>query len=143
MKNGFFHVKIDELSQKYTTFIVPDEHLEFTKVPFGLCNSPAVFQRFVNVAFNIQISQGIVLAYMDDLIIPSANFEEGLARLNQVLNRASEVGLSMNWKKCSFLQGSSFWDISLKVDAWSHLLERPKLYKDFQNRRMCDKFNHF
>lgn len=48
LKNGFFHVQMDEHSRKYTAFIVPNGHFEFLRVPFGLCNSPAIFQKFIN-----------------------------------------------------------------------------------------------
>lgn len=44
LKNGFFHVRMDDASVKYTAFIVPDGQFEFLRVPFGLCNSPSVFQ---------------------------------------------------------------------------------------------------
>jgi hypothetical protein len=37
LKNGFFHVYIDEQRRKVTAFIVPDGHYEFLRVPFGLC----------------------------------------------------------------------------------------------------------
>ena len=71
LKNGFFHVPVDESTQKYTAFIVSDGHFEFLRVPFGLCNSPAVFQKFVNATFKELIREGVVLTYMDDLIVPS------------------------------------------------------------------------
>lgn len=51
LKNGFFHVPIDPSSIKYTAFIVPDGQFKFLRVPFGLCNSPSVFQRYVNAIF--------------------------------------------------------------------------------------------
>jgi len=85
LKNGFFHVKIDEQSRKYTAFIVPDGHYEFLRVPFDLCNSPAIFQRFINVVFKDLIQAKIVLTYMDDLIIPSSDYESGIANLKTVL----------------------------------------------------------
>lgn len=39
LKNGFFHVDVDEDSRKFTAFIIPDGQYEFLKIPFGLCNS--------------------------------------------------------------------------------------------------------
>lgn len=104
LKNGFFHVRMDELSRKYTAFIVPDGHYEFLRVPFGLCNSPAVFQRFINSVFRNLMRQGMVLAYMDDLIIPSSNIEDGVKKLARVLETASKAGFIINWRKCCFLQ---------------------------------------
>jgi len=73
LKNGFFYVPLDKDSIKYTAFIVPDGHYEFLKVPFGLCNSPSVFQRFINNIFKNAIREKIVLTYLDDLIIPSVD----------------------------------------------------------------------
>jgi len=51
LKDGFFYVPISEESRKYTAFIVPDGQYEFLRAPFGLCNSPAVFQRYINAIF--------------------------------------------------------------------------------------------
>ncbi|GFV80895.1 retrovirus-related Pol polyprotein from transposon gypsy [Trichonephila clavipes] len=48
LRNGFFHVDVDEDCRKYTSFIVPDGQFEFNKVPFGLSTSPGVFQRYVS-----------------------------------------------------------------------------------------------
>jgi len=35
-------------------FIVPDGQYEFLRAPFGLCNSPAVFQRYINAIFHMR-----------------------------------------------------------------------------------------
>ncbi|GFY15817.1 retrovirus-related Pol polyprotein from transposon 17.6 [Trichonephila clavipes] len=48
LRNGFFHVDVDEDCRKYTSFVVPDGQYEFNKVPFGLSTSPGVFQRYVS-----------------------------------------------------------------------------------------------
>lgn len=75
LRNGFFHVDVAEGSRKYTSFVTPDGQYEFLKVPFGLCNSPAVFQRFVNTVFRDLIRQDYLLLYLDDVIIAAENEE--------------------------------------------------------------------
>lgn len=104
LRNGFFHVALEESSRKYTAFVIPDGQYEFLKVPFGLCNSPSVFQRFICAVFKELIAAKVVLTYMDDLIIPSTDYASGLRSLELVLRTASECGLLLNWEKCRFLQ---------------------------------------
>lgn len=77
LKDGFFHVTLHEDSVKYMAFVTPNGHYEFLKVPFGLCNSPAAFQRDINAKFQRLIDSGVVLVYIDDLIIPSRDETEG------------------------------------------------------------------
>lgn len=43
LRNGFFHVPVDEARVKYTSFVVPNGQYEFLRTPFGLCISPPVF----------------------------------------------------------------------------------------------------
>ncbi|GFX68385.1 retrovirus-related Pol polyprotein from transposon 297 [Trichonephila clavipes] len=77
LRNGFFHVDVDEDCRKYTSFIVPDGQFEFNKVPFGLSTSPGVFQRYVSSIFRDPTRKGIVISYLDDLVIPAKNEQEG------------------------------------------------------------------
>ncbi|GJQ87281.1 hypothetical protein Trydic_g8785 [Trypoxylus dichotomus] len=74
------------------------------KTPFGLCNSPAIFQRFNNNIFREHIQKGEMLTYMDDLVIISNNEEEGLKRLEDVLETAQDLGLDIQWKKCQLME---------------------------------------
>lgn len=104
LKNGFFHVPVEENSRNYTAFIVPDGMYEFLRAPFGLCNSPAIFQKYINTVFKNLIRERVVLVYMDDLIVPANDIESRINRLEHVLQVASAAGLQINWKKCAFLQ---------------------------------------
>lgn len=104
LKNGFFHVPVSKESQKYTAFVTDNGQYQFRRVPFGLCNSPAVFQRFINEIFRDMTMQGIALPYIDDLIIPAKNVEDAVQKLKMVLKRAEEYGLEINKNKCQLLR---------------------------------------
>lgn len=104
LKNGYHHVPIKENSKKYTAFVTPTGQYEFNKVPFGLSSSPSVFCRFIQIIFRKLIAQGLVVTYMDDIIIIANNDDEAIKRLEIVLNQAASYNLNINWKKCDFLK---------------------------------------
>ncbi|GFW47157.1 transposon Tf2-6 polyprotein [Trichonephila clavipes] len=106
---------MEESSKTFTSFVTHNGQYEFNKVPFGLCNSPSVFQRFINHVFKDLLKEGIVIIYMDD-IIPSSDELDGLNRLTRVLKTASEYGLDINLKKCNFLKS--------KIEFLGHIIEK-------------------
>jgi len=132
LKNGFFHVPVNKDSQKYTAFVTHDGQYQFRKVPFGLCNSPAVFQRYINEIFNDLTRKGIALPYIDDLIIPAENEEEAIHRLKIVLKRAEEYGLEINKRKCQLLEQ--------RIEFLGHVIENGKLYPSPEKTKAVLKF---
>ena len=74
---------------------------QFRRMPFGLCNAPSVFQRLINKVLG-QLRYEVAMAYLDDIIIPSKNFENGLERLKLVLDSLSNANLTLNLSKCRF-----------------------------------------
>lgn len=96
LKSGFFHVPVEESSKKYTSFVTPSGQYEFNKTPFGLCNAPSIFQRFINSVFKEEIRQEIVVTYMDDLAILSKNENDAIENLKQVFDTAASYGLVIN-----------------------------------------------
>ena len=96
LRNGLFHVPVEGGSKKYTAFVVPGGHFAFFETFFRLSNSPAVFQRYVNIVFAKLILEGIVVAYMGDLIIRTRNPEIGEQSLERVLQVTSANGLDIN-----------------------------------------------
>ena len=115
LKNGFFHVPVGESSKKYTAFVVPTDQYEFLKMPFGLCNSPAVFQKFINMVFKELIAAEVVLTYIDNLIVPSTDLSSGIEKLKTVLHVTSEHGPLVNWSKFRFLQ--------TRIEYLGHIVE--------------------
>ncbi|GBN01638.1 Retrovirus-related Pol polyprotein from transposon 297 [Araneus ventricosus] len=120
LKNAFFHVDVNKDSRKYTSFVIHEGQYQFLKVPFGLCNSPAVFQRYINTIFRPLIDDGIVLPYLDDIIILSSSFEEGNERVERVLTIASEYGLEINFNKYHFLKK--------RIEFLGHVIEDGKIF---------------
>ncbi|GFW30396.1 retrovirus-related Pol polyprotein from transposon 17.6 [Trichonephila clavipes] len=115
LRNGFFHVDVDEDCRKYTSFIVPDGQFEFNKVPFRLSTSPGVFQRYVSSIFRDLTRKGIVISYLDDLVIPAKNEQEGLEKLKIIFEVAKKYGLEIKFKKCQFLKK--------KIEFLGHIVE--------------------
>lgn len=74
------------------------------RTPFGYCNSPAVFQRFINEVFRPLMEAGIVAVYLDDVVVLAKDPDEALHRLKRVLDQSASYGeLQVNWKKCQFM----------------------------------------
>ena len=86
--------------------MTPDGQYEFLKTPFGLCNSPTSFLRFIDEVFHDLSRRNVVFTYVDDLIIPGRD-EEAFANLKETLAVAAEKGLTINWKKCEFCKDAS------------------------------------
>jgi len=132
LKNGFFHVNVDEESSKFTSFVTHNGQYQFLKVPFGLTNSPGVFQRHVNAIFRDLTRSGIAIPYVDDIIVPAADEVEAVANLNTVVKRCEEYGLVINLKKCCFLKK--------KIEFLGHCIENQSISISDDETKAVTKF---
>jgi transposase InsO family protein len=104
MKSGYYSVEIQEDHKERTAFTVgPLGFYEYNRLPFGLSNSPATYQRAMEGILG-DLHLKTCLIYLDDIIIFSKTYEEHVTRLRQVLQRISDAGLKMAPKKCWFFQ---------------------------------------
>jgi len=69
---------------------------------FGLCNSPATFQAYMNQTFQKEITEGWMIVYMDDILIFSKTLEENQKRTCCVLKIILKETLFLKPKKCTF-----------------------------------------
>ena len=88
-------------SSKLCTFNTPYGRYRFRRLSFGIKSAPEVFQHRMSELF--EDVEG-VKAIVDDLLIWGKDDDEHDARLKQVLNRAREVNLKFNAKKCRIRQ---------------------------------------
>ena len=104
LKSGFWQVKMAKDSQQYTAFMVGSMGVyEFLRMPYGLCNAPATFQRLMQNCLG-KLNMTYALIYLDDMIVFSCTEEEHLLRLRVVFGRFLEHGLKLKLSKCHFLQ---------------------------------------
>ncbi|GFV35584.1 hypothetical protein TNCV_2151321 [Trichonephila clavipes] len=143
-RNGFFHVDVDEDCRKYTSFIVPDGQFEFNKVPFGLSTSPGVFQRYVSSTFRDITRIGIVISYLDDLVIPAKNEEESLEKLKIIFEVVKKYELEIKFKKCQLLKKKiEFLGYIVESGTINHLPQRHWLSENFQSQQQLNKYKVF
>lgn len=102
LKSGFHQVQMDPESVKFTAFVTPFGQYEYLKMPFGLKNAPAVFQRFINGIFRDMIDDRRIIVYMDDILIATENFDEHKRLVREVLERINLRALELNIDKCKF-----------------------------------------
>ncbi|PIN03721.1 DNA-directed DNA polymerase [Handroanthus impetiginosus] len=78
--SGYNQIAIAPKDQEKTTFTCPYGTFAFRRMPFGLCNAPATFQRCM-----------------------MNSFDECLNNLSSVLKRCEDTNLVLNWEKCHFM----------------------------------------
>ncbi|KAK8950896.1 hypothetical protein KSP39_PZI004529 [Platanthera zijinensis] len=100
--SGYNQITIDPADKEKTTFTCPYGTFAFRRMPFGLCNAPATFQRYMIVIFSDIMDQGIEI-FMDDFSIFGKSFDACLECLEKVLTRCVETNLVLNWEKCHFM----------------------------------------
>ncbi|KAK6149824.1 hypothetical protein DH2020_017349 [Rehmannia glutinosa] len=95
-------VMIAPEDQEKTTFTCPYGTFAFRRMPFGLCNAPATFQRCVMAIFHNLIEK-VMEVFMDDFSVFGDSFDSCLHNLSLVLQRCEETNLVLNWEKCHFM----------------------------------------
>ena len=99
--SAYWSMPVAEEDKEKTAFSVPRGKFEFNVTPFGLCNAGASYQRMMDITLS-GLPSDRVLAYMDDIVIFSGNFQEHLHNLEQVFQRLQSSGISLKLSKCVF-----------------------------------------
>ena len=103
LTSGYWQVEVEECDKAKTAFTTPMGLFECNRMPFGLQNAPATFQRLMLSCLGDK-NYSTVLLYLDDIIVFSSTFEEHLERLDQVFSCLRQHGLKVKPSKCHLLQ---------------------------------------
>lgn len=115
---GYWQIEVEDADIPKTAFSTHQGLFEFRRMPFGLCNAPATYQRYTNELFAGLLFSTCV-AYLDDLLVYANSFEQELHRLREVLERFRQSNIKLKGKKC-------FW-FHTKITFLGHVVSREGL----------------
>jgi hypothetical protein len=140
--SGYNQVLVHPEDQEKTTFTTPWGTFMYVKMPFGLMNVGATFQRAMDIAFVDELGRFIVI-YLDDVIVYSQSDEEHLQDLRCVFEKCGKFGISLNPKKSLFgleegkLLGHIISNDGIKIDPSKieaiHKVGHPRNLKELQS----------
>ena len=110
---GFWQIPLAAEDRHKTAFTTHAGPYQYKRMPFGLCNAPATYQRTLDVLL-AGLKWQTCLVYVDDVIVFSKTFSEHLSDVAKVLGILKAAGLSMNMRKCKFF--------SKTVDYLGHVI---------------------
>jgi len=101
LSDAYLQIELDDDSKKLVVINTPMGLFRYNRMPFGISNAPAIFQRTID-----QVISGIPnsVAYLDDILITGKTEQEHLQTLDMILSRLSEFGFTCNPSKCSFFK---------------------------------------
>ena len=102
LTSGFHQIQMDEESIPKTAFNTDEGHFEFKRMPFGLKNAPATFQRVMNHVLKEEINKRC-LVYLDDIIIFGTSLQEHMENIKRIFLKLRKHNLKIQLDKSEFL----------------------------------------
>ncbi|RDY01166.1 hypothetical protein CR513_15546, partial [Mucuna pruriens] len=98
----YMQIHIAPKDQHKTTFTYPFGTFAYTRMSFGLCNAPSMFQCCMTSIFS-DLLQHYMEVFMDDFTMYADSFDACLENLSKVLTRCIDTNLVLNFEKCHFM----------------------------------------
>ncbi|KAL0152007.1 hypothetical protein M9458_052725 [Cirrhinus mrigala] len=103
LRNAYNLIRIKEGDEWKTAFSTTTGHYQYRVMPFGLVNSPSVFQSFINDVFRDMLGRWVII-YMDDILVYSETMDAHISHVRKVLKRLISHQLYAKAEKCEFHQ---------------------------------------
>ena len=102
IRAGYNNIQIAPEDRWKAAFITNEGLFQPTVMFFGLCNSPPTFQAFMNHVFRMEIEEGWLIIYMDDILIFSQDLNDHQKRTRRILELLKKEHLFLKPAKCYF-----------------------------------------
>ena len=106
-----------------TAFVTPWGLYESVRIPFGLMNVLANFQRFMERCLG-DLRDKVAIPYLDDIIVFSTTFEAHVEDLREVLRKLRQHGVKLKPRKCSLFKREVRF-LGRMVTGWTLKVLRP------------------
>ena len=103
--SGFTQLELDPEDIEKTAFRTHRGLFQFKRMPFGLRNGPAIFQRVMQNILAPYLWL-FCLVYIDDIVVYSKSYEEHIDHLDKVLEAIEQAGITLSPTKCHLFYGS-------------------------------------
>ena len=120
LKSAYHQVPLNPSDRPFTAFEADRSLYQFRRLPFGITNGVAAFQRFIDDFIKQHELTGTI-AYLDDVTVYGRDQKEHDKRLLDFMSAAKASNLTINDQKCVF----SVSEISLLGHLISHNKIRP------------------
>ena len=129
LASGYYQVPTDERDVDKTAFSTEDGHYQFSRMPMGLKNSAATFQRLMYIVLSGLLGSRCFV-YLDDIVIYAESIEQHSKKLREVFSQLRSHEIKMNQKKCQFLsRRSRTWAIAYRLKVVDPTQEKLKQYR--------------
>ncbi|GJX74749.1 reverse transcriptase domain-containing protein [Tanacetum coccineum] len=98
---GYHQIQMAKDDEEKTAFHTSQGVYCYTKMPFGLKNAGATYQRLVDNAFEGQVGRNLEV-YVDDLVIKSHTEDELVRDIVETFRALRKINMKLNPKKCTF-----------------------------------------
>ncbi|MGL5772511.1 MAG: reverse transcriptase domain-containing protein, partial [Bacteroidales bacterium] len=100
---GYHQLEIDPKDRPKTAFRYKNGLYEFIRMPFGLSNAPATFQRAMDIVLK-DYNWKCCIPYLDDIIIYSPTIEKHQEDIKNILIALDKAGIKLNRNKCKLFR---------------------------------------
>ena len=106
--SAFWQVPLRKQDREKTGFACELGLFQWKRMPFGLCNATATFQRMMAQALTSVTKKygNLIMCYVDDVVIATPTLEDPIERLEEVFSCMKQAGLKCKPSKCEILRDS-------------------------------------